>query len=143
MYCKFLKLTNGENLLVTTDDECMSFRGKEFIDVVDPVEISTMRFPHGNKIIETYMLQPWIKMGVQDVVKIPTHIIVVAVDVNNSALEQYKQYVKESASQNFTHQDSITDEVTEEAYDEFIDSLSSDATEEEDDGNTRSRPTYH
>jgi hypothetical protein len=143
MHCKFLKLTNGEDIIVSTDDECMSFKGKEFIDVFDPVQISTMRFPRGNKLVETYILQPWIKMCVPDIVKIPTHSIVVAVDVNSSALEQYKQYVEESSSQFSMHPESITGDCDDEGYEELIDSLLGDATEEEDDGNARSTTTYH
>ena len=141
MHCKFIKLSNGEDLIVSTDDECMSFKGKEFIDVVDPVQISTMRFPRGNKLIETYILQPWIKMGVSDIVRIPTHSIVVAVDVNSSALEQYKQYVDESSNQ--SQQELITDDCSDEMYDELINSILGETTEEEDDGNTRSNTTYH
>jgi hypothetical protein len=102
-----------------------------------------MRFPRGNKLVETYILQPWIKMGAPDIVRIPTHNIVVAVDVSNSALEQYKQYVEESSSKFSMYEESNTDDSRDEMYEKLMDSLLGDATEEEDDGNTRSNTTYH
>lgn len=96
MHCKFLKLTNGEDLIVQTDDACDTFNGKEFISVIDPVLIASMRIPRGTMIIETYIMQPWIKMAKSDVVQIPTKNIVVAVNVHEMAEKQYLEYVEET-----------------------------------------------
>jgi hypothetical protein len=145
MYCKLLKLTNGDNLIVSTDDDCTTFKNKEFIDIIDPVQIGTMRFPHGNKIVETYVLQPWLKMGVQDVVRIPTHSIIVAVDIHEKALAQYRSFVEENDKPASSDFDSLTEEEMEEEFDELMDALLNDVTEEDDDGNRNTRPTttYH
>ena len=94
MHCKFIKLTNGEDIIVQTDDTCDTISNKEFISVVDPVLIFSMRRNHGNMIIESYVMQPWIKMGKIDVVQLPTKNIVVAVDIHEMAEKQYMAYIK-------------------------------------------------
>lgn len=149
MHCKFLKLTNGEDIIVQTDDTCESLNKKEFISVIDPVLIASMRIPRGPMVIETYIMQPWIKMAKADVVQIPTKNIVVAVDVHEMAEKQYLQYVEESnnrkvleeATEDETEEEELTEE---EAFDQLMQSMREDS-DEEDDGNPRTkvRRTLH
>lgn len=149
MHCKFLKLTNGEDIIVQTDDTCESLNNKEFISVIDPVLIASMRIPRGPMVIETYIMQPWIKMAKADVVQIPTKNIVVAVDVHEMAEKQYLQYVEESNNRNVleeaTEDETEEEELTEEeAFDKLMQSMREDS-DEEDDGNPRTkvRRTLH
>lgn len=149
MHCKFLKLTNGEDIIVQTDDTCESLNNKEFISVIDPVLIASMRIPRGPMVIETYIMQPWIKMAKADVVQIPTKNIVVAVDVHEMAEKQYLQYVEESNNRNVlsdsTEDETEEEELTEEeAFDQLMQSMREDS-DEEDDGNPRTkvRRTLH
>ena len=149
MHCKFLKLTNGEDIIVQTDDTCESLNKKEFISVIDPVLIASMRIPRGPMVIETYIMQPWIKMAKADVVQIPTKNIVVAVDVHEMAEKQYLQYVEESnnrkvleeATEDETEEEELTEE---EAFDQLMQTMREDS-DEEDDGNPRTkvRRTLH
>lgn len=129
MYCKYLKLSNGEDLIVSTEDACDSFRGKEFIDVKDPVLISVMRFNRGTALVESFVMLPWIKMAKTETVKIPVQNIVAAVDVQKLAEEQYKMYL-ENAPQQLTQPDEI---VPENDIDEFINEMTNE--EDDDDGN--------
>ena len=142
MHCKFIKLTNGEDIIVQTDDTCESLNNKEFISVIDPVLIASMRIPRGPMVIETYIMQPWIKMAKADVVQIPTKNIVVAVDVHEMAEKQYLQYVEESNNRNVinsTAEEETEEELTEEeAFDEFMQMIREDS-DEEDDGNPRTK----
>ena len=149
MHCKFLKLTNGEDIIVQTDDTCESLNKKEFISVIDPVLIASMRIPRGPMVIETYIMQPWIKMAKADVVQIPTKNIVVAVDVHEMAEKQYLQYVEESNNRNVleeaTEDETEEEELTEEeAFDQLMQTMREDS-DEEDDGNPRTkvRRTLH
>lgn len=144
MFCKLLKLTNGESLIVTTDDACDTFKDKEFLDVVDPVQVGTIRVPRGNMIIESYVLQPWIRMAKADLVKIPIHNIIVAVDLQDQAKEQYEDFVKTSGKIEFTPggPDEVP-EIENEEMEEMLNSFISNDDEEEEDGynyrkNTRS-----
>jgi hypothetical protein len=137
MYCKFLKLTNGENIIVSTDDDCKTFINKEFIDIVDPVLISSFRFPKGNMVVESFVMQPWIKMAKKDVMRLPVNNIVVAADVQEMAASQYKTFVDESVHE-------VSKELTEEDIEETLDEYFSDAgnsEEDEEDGPTDR--TYH
>ena len=137
MYCKFLKLTNGENIIVSTDDDCETFVNKEFIDIVDPVLISSFRFPKGNMVVESFVMQPWIKMAKKDVMRIPVNNIVVATDVQEMAVSQYKTFVDESVNE-------VSSELTEDDIEETLNEYFSDAgdgEEEEEDGPTDR--TYH
>lgn len=149
MHCKFLKLTNGEDIIVQTDDTCESLNNKEFISVIDPVLIASMRIPRGPMVIETYIMQPWIKMAKADVVQIPTKNIVVAVDVHEMAEKQYLQYVEESNNRKVlsdsTEDETEEEELTEEeAFNQLMQSMREDS-DEEDDGNPRTkvRRTLH
>jgi len=141
MHCKFIKLNNGEDIIVQTDDTCESLNNKEFISVIDPVLIASMRMPRGPVVIETYIMQPWIKMAKADVIQIPTKNIVVAVDVHELAEKQYLDYIEETNKQKKS--DSAGNFETEEeeeemTFEEFYNSLREDS-EEEDDGNTRTK----
>lgn len=142
MFCKLLKLTNGESLIVTTDDACDSFAGKEFLDVVDPVQVGTIRVPRGNMIIESYVLQPWIRMAKADLVKIPVHNIIVAVDLQDQAKEQYEDFVKTSGKIEFTPggPDEVPD-IEPDEMEEIFNSVMLNDDEEEDDGYTHRKNT--
>lgn len=129
MFCKYLKLTNGEDLIVSTDDTCETFRGKEFIDVKDPVLISVMRFNRGSALVESFVMLPWIKMGKTESVKIPVQNIVAAVDVQKLAEDQYKMYI-ENVPQQLVQQEEI---VPEDEIDDFINEMTNE--EDDDDGN--------
>lgn len=135
MFCKYLKLINGENLIVTTDDDCKTFKGKEFLNCVDPVQVGTIKFPRGSMVIESYVLQPWIKMSVDDVVQIPVRSIVVAVDVQDMAFKQYKKFVEEYANLDTELQEAL-DYEDQQDFEDFIDSVLGSDNEEEDDDRT-------
>jgi hypothetical protein len=95
MYCKFLKLTSGENLIVSTEDECMELADKKYIEVSEPVEIHSMKMPYAGGVIESYIMQPWLKMSAKEVLRIPARNIVIATNVLERAETQYKQFLVE------------------------------------------------
>jgi hypothetical protein len=144
MYCKYLKLINGDNIIVTTDDDCSTFKGKEFINCVDPVQVSTVRYPRGTMIIESYVLQPWIKMSINEAIQIPVSSIVMATNIQELAFKQYKRYVEEFADIEEELQQSLEFEDEQEEFDEFLNAvLGSDNEEEEDDRIGRADRTLH
>ena len=95
MYCKFLKLTSGENLIVSTEDECIDLADKKYIEVSEPVEIHSMKMPYAGGVIESYMMQPWLKMSTKEVLRIPARNVVIATNVLERAETQYKQFIIE------------------------------------------------
>ena len=95
MYCKFLKLTSGENLIVSTEDECIDLADKKYIEVSEPVEIHSMKMPYAGGVVESYIMQPWLKMSAKEVLRIPVRNVVIATNVLEKAESQYKQFIIE------------------------------------------------
>lgn len=142
MHTKLLKLTNGDNLIVTTDSSCQDFKQQQAISVIDPVLISTLKFNRGPYIVETYTMQPWIKIAKKDIINIPTENIIVAVDIQKDVEEQYKKFVDDTENQ----EQLISDE---ESVNEMVDQLMEDEDEDfeeiDDDEprTTRNQTTFH
>lgn len=133
MYCKFLKLTSGENLIVSTEDECVELVDKKYIEVSEPVEIHAMKMPYAGGVIESYIMQPWLKMSAKEVLRIPAHNILVATNVMEKAESQYKQFILEydqmalatddDIEKALTSNDDLTeDEIEEDEYDSWTSS---------------------
>ena len=127
MYCKFLKLTSGENLIVTTEDECMDLVDKKYIEVTEPVEIHSMKMPYAGGVIESYIMQPWLKMSAKEVLRIPAHNVVIATNVLERAETQYKQFIVE-----YENLAIATEEDIEQALSSDDDTDEIEITEEDD-----------
>ena len=141
MYCKLLKLTNGENIIVTTDDNCETFKDKEFIDVVDPVEIATLRIPQGQTLVESYIFRPWMRLAASDLMRIPTRNIIVAADLHENARVQYEEYLNTTSEETLDLQQEV--QLTEEEqFEDFLDQVLSNE-EEDEDGNRSDTRTVH
>jgi hypothetical protein len=127
MYCKFLKLTSGENLIVSTEDECMDLADKKYIEVSEPVEIHSMKMPYAGGVIESYIMQPWLKMSAKEVLRIPARNVVIVTNVLERAESQYKQFIIEYDSLVMA-----TEEDIEQALSGDDDSSDNEISEEED-----------
>ena len=140
MYCKFIKLTSGENLIVSTEDECNELADKKYIEVSEPVEIHSMKMPYAGGIIESYIMQPWLKMSAKEVLKIPARNIVIATKVLEKAETQYKQFIIE-----YDSLEMATEEDIDEALSGDIDIDGNEITEEDDNDSwtSGSDRTYH
>ena len=133
MYCKFLKLTSGENLIVSTEDDCVELVDKKYVEVSEPVEIHSMKMPYAGGVIESYIMQPWLKMSAKEVLRIPAHNIVIATNFMEKAETQYKQFILEYDQMALATDEDIDkalasdeelteDESEEEDYDSWTDS---------------------
>ena len=94
-FFKFLKLSNGEDIIATTDSNCENFKEQKSIFVYDPVLINTIRLAQGPYMVETFTMQPWIKLAKDDIMEIPTESIVVAVDIDDKVVTQYEMFLNE------------------------------------------------
>ena len=112
MYCKFLKLTSGENLIVSTEDECMDLADKKYIEVSEPVEIHSMKMPYAGGVIESYMMQPWLKMSAKEVLRIPARNVVIVTNVLEKAEAQYKQFIIEYDNLDIATEEDIEQELS-------------------------------
>ena len=137
MYCKFLKLTSGENLIVSTEDECIDLADKKYIEVSEPVEIHSMKMPYAGGIIESYMMQPWLKMSAKEVLRIPARNVVIVTNVLERAEAQYKQFIIE-----YDNLDMATEEDVEQALSGDDDNGEIEISEE-DENDSRSSSGAH
>jgi hypothetical protein len=94
-YYKFLKLTNGEDIIAATNNDCKNFKDQKMVLVSDPVLIGTIKMAQGPYLVETYTMQPWIKIAKEDIIEIPTESIVVAVDIDDKVVTQYQGFLEE------------------------------------------------
>ncbi len=133
-YCKFLKLSNGDEIIVTTDNNCSDFKNEKYIHVIDPVEIKAISIAKGPMVVETHVMQPWIRLAKDDIIQIPTDSIVVAVDVEDDVITQYARFVYEEFTKKTPPQD--RQEVINDMFEQMEGELTTDGDEEES-------PTFH
>jgi hypothetical protein len=90
--------------------------------------------------METYVMQTWMKMAVQDVISLPVASILIAVDVQSKVIEQYDIFVIEAnrSSSIATLEDGYSDDVLEELIDVAQEAMMSGNEEEEEDDYSRS-----
>ena len=140
MYCKFIKLTSGENLIVSTEDMCDKLDEKRYIEVSEPVVIHSMRMPYGGGFVESYIMQPWLKMSSKEVLRLPVRNILIATNLLEKAEFQYKQFIVEYESSELA-----TEEDIDEALSGVDDISGNEITEEDDNDGWRSGSdrTYH
>jgi len=95
MYCKFLKLSNGDDIILTTEDNYETFKDKEFVSGKNVVQVGVIRLPRSGGLVESYILQPWIRMAKTEEVNIPVNSVIAMVDIDEKAARQYLSFVKE------------------------------------------------
>jgi len=93
LYYKYLKLTNGDNIICTTDNDCTKLRDNNTICIVDPVILTPIRYPRGMSIVEGYVFQPWIRFSTETVFEIPINTIIVSSDIEEELREGYLNFL--------------------------------------------------
>ena len=136
---KYIKLTNGDDIIATTDNNCENFKQEKVIYVYDPVQIKTIRIAQENYFIESFTMQPWIKLAKDDIMEIPTESIVVAVDIDDKVVTQYEIFLNE-----YSNSAPDFERTSEEELDDIFETLES---EDDFDGirenNEKEGPTFH
>ena len=141
MHCKILKLTNGEDIMAMTNGD-WSAGELDFIEVVDPVSIVSVRMPYKGTLVESYIMQPWLKMAKDEPVKIRIRNIITVTNVVEKAEAQYKFFIEKYNStpdQGFADGDMPTEEDVLDEYFNDMDSLEDD----DDDASPDTTRIYH
>jgi len=131
---KLLKLSNGENIVCATDDDCQNLRSKTSIHICDPVLITPFRIPKGMSIAETFIMTPWISISDESVFEVPTEQILVAVDIKDNFKENYISFVESS---NETSNIKVRLNDTERLVDTILNTLGKSNNEEIEDKEDR------
>jgi len=95
LHYKLIKLTNGEDIICSTDNDLSKTKKYSVIHVVDPVVVRSMRYPRGMTIIEGYVLQHWVSYATDSVFEIPLSSIVTFADIDNKMKETYLGFISE------------------------------------------------
>ena len=110
---KLLKLVNGENIVCSTDDDCSNLRSKASVFVCDPVLVTPVRVPRGLRIVESYVMTPWISITDEKIFEIATDQILVATDVKEHFKENYISYIDDTNQQQTEEKTKLEDSVQE------------------------------
>jgi hypothetical protein len=95
LFCKYIKFSNGDNIVCLTDDNCDDLGNLRSIVVMEPMSVVPIRIPRFGKLMETYVLHPWLPLTDEKVVEISTGSIISAVEARNSFREQYEQFIEQ------------------------------------------------
>ena len=93
LHYKFLKLSNGDNIICSTDDDCSNLNDKKSITICDPVTITQMKIPYGKVMVESYLLSPWVSFIEDTILEIPTKQIIFAANVSSNAKDNYLNFI--------------------------------------------------
>lgn len=94
LFCKYIKLNNGENIVCMTDDPCNNLSNSRSIVIMDPMTVTAIRIPRPSGISETYIMTPWMPITDEKILEINTRSIISAADARTSFREQYENYVE-------------------------------------------------
>jgi hypothetical protein len=130
-YYKYLKLTNGDNIICKTTKDYKSITRSKSLTVKQPVVLSQIRMPRNNVLIESYIMYPLFSFAVDDLYEIPVNQIVVATNIKDSLKENYEEYLtqREEADKDVTEE--FTTDINELEASEEDDDLDIDELEDE------------
>lgn len=142
MFCKFIKLTNGENIIAYTEDSCETFKDKEFLEVHNPILVGLVRFPRNGIIMESHMFMPWIAASSSESIKIPISSILVTTDVRDNIAKQYDTFINKVIIEDAEEDEEGIELSDEEDVEDFF-SMFTEESETEEDDNSSNRRTIH
>lgn len=137
---KLFKLTTGESIIATTETNCEDLTAIDSVTVMDPVLVTSMRFPKDGLIYETFVMQPWIALVVDSTVDIATRHILVTSPVKENVEEQYLRYLEREAEKEQEPSIELQDELEEDMFDQL---MNEEFEEEYYGGDETAKPTYH
>lgn len=138
---KFLRLTSGDSIICKTTDDCKQLTGKRIISVSDPVILNMLRLPRDGVLIESYVLFPLFSFSEENIYEIPVHQIVVATNIKESLKNNYLEYImyrdKDELYDESDDAEETDNEIIEELFEKFEQSLGDVNDENNDDAGER------
>jgi hypothetical protein len=130
-YYKYLKLTNGDNIICKTTKEYKSLTRSKSITVKQPVVLSQIRMPRNNVLVESYIMYPLFSFAVDDTYEIPVSQIVVATNIKESLKENYEEYLSQREESDKDTTEEFTTDINELEASEEDEDLDIDELEDE------------
>lgn len=142
LYYKYIRLDNGENLICTTDNNCLFWYDEKVISIINPVVVTSARFPKGDVLVESYILYSWNSFTKDDVIEIPVSKIMVIFNPSDGLIKNYEEFIMQK---NKEHVETSVDSDDEDLFRELLESLEGEDIHEESEtgegssarGNTR------
>ena len=131
MNCKFIKLSTGDDLIVSTQDSLDDLDSKKYIEISRPVVIHSIRVPHDGGVIESYIMKPWVKMVKDEVIRIPVSSIIITGNVIEVAEKHYEEFLAADTAP----VEGIED-MEDEIIDDILDNLFDNTESSEDDNDS-------
>lgn len=142
MYCKLIKLTNGDTIIGATENDCSNLN-EGVLEMINPVLVSTIRIPVDNKmVVESYVLQTWIKIAESNKVRIPVSSVVAVANVVENAERQYNEYVSDIDSTRVSEEE-FNEIIERETGDQYYDYANEEDEESEENDYKPRRPIFH
>jgi hypothetical protein len=94
-YYKLLKLSSGDNVICSTEDNCENFVDRGMLSITNPVVLNVLRMPKGRNLVESYVLIPWFSFASNNVYEISTDQIITAIDIKETLVKNYLDYLEQ------------------------------------------------
>lgn len=94
-YYKYIKLSNGDDIIAKTELAYEDYRAEKYIKIIDPVCLGVTRISSNQVIMETYTMQSWTKLGVCNVMLLSSDMIITVADLLESAVSHYISFVED------------------------------------------------
>ena len=134
-YYKYLKLTNGDNIICKTTKDYKSITRSKSLTVKQPVVLSQIRMPRNNVLIESYIMYPLFSFSGEEVYTIPTSQIVLVINIKENLKNNYLTYLSERDEEEdvlIPDDDEDVIETGEETIEEFLNRLGDETNEDKE-----------
>lgn len=137
LYYKLIKVTSGETIVCSTDDDCSNLTEKNSICIVDPVLVNHVRIPKGEYLVESYVLLPWLSFSAHAIYDLPTSQIIIATDVKESVKNNYIEFVVNKNMEDMGDDSAFKATTDEDTIDEILTNLEESMENEEEESESR------
>jgi hypothetical protein len=93
-YVVLIKLVSGESIVGETLAECEDFLKEQYVEVLNPVILNTIRMPRKNQIVESHVLTPWLPFSKNIEHKISSNKIVTMIEVTDNFKSSYLDFLE-------------------------------------------------
>lgn len=136
---RFFKLVSGENIIGSTETNCEDLDVVSIVKIDNPVLVNSVRFPKGNMIYESFVMQPFIALSLQKNVDILSRHVIFTTEVKETVKDQYLDYLSKdsTAEMSSLEEDELHDDQS------LLDFLNEEPEEEYYGGEEDENPTFH
>lgn len=134
---RYFKLISGENIIGSTDSDCKDLNDVDVFKIDNPVLVNSVRFPKGNMIYESFVMQPFIALSSHSNIDILSRHVIFTTEVKETVREQYLDYLNTRSSLPLEY------EGEEDSDQTLLDFLNEELEEEYHGGEEDEKPTFH